>query len=135
MVIDSSALVAILQNEPEKPGFLRAIDLSAVRLMSVASLVEATIVIESRKGPAGRKAIDTFVARAGFDIRPVDLKQGDIARDAYQKYGRGQHPAGLNFGDCFAYALSVATGEPLLFKGTDFAKTDAAVAELPSADA
>jgi ribonuclease VapC len=128
MVIDSSALIAILLGEDEQVRFNRLISQSSTRLMSVASLLEISIVIERKKGHVGKSEIDAFVARAGIKVTPVDLDQGEVARDAFSRYGKGLHPAGLNFGDCFSYALAITTGEPLLFKGTDFAKTDVGVA-------
>ena len=126
MVIDSSALVAILQDEPERRSFNRAIETADRRAMSVASFVETSIVIESRFGPDGIRDLDLFMAKARIELVPVDAEQGHVARTAYRDYGKRRHRARLNFGDCFAYALAKTLDEPLLFKGTDFALTDVA---------
>lgn len=134
MVIDTSALVAILTDEPEQTDFIRAIEQADVCLLSAASWVETSIVIESRYGPAGLHHLDRLLARAGVETVVVDAEQARLAREAYQRYGKGRHPAGLNFGDCFAYALAVARAESLLFKGTDFSQTDVAVVDLAGAD-
>ncbi len=124
MVIDTSALVAILLDEPERGSFNEKIEADPMRLMSVVSFVETALVIEARLGEAGGRELDLLLYRAGIDVVPVDIDQAEIARQAFRKYGRGRHPAGLNFGDCFAYALVKTTGEPLLFKGNDFGQTD-----------
>ena len=124
MVLDTSALLVVLENEPEAPAFRLAIEADPVRLVSAATLVETAIVIESRKGDAGGRELDLLIQKAAVAIVPVDSEQADLARHAYREYGRGRHAAGLNYGDCFAYALSQAAGEPLLFKGDDFSKTD-----------
>ena len=126
MVIDSSALVAILQDEPERRSFNRAIETADRRAMSVASFVETSIVIESRFGPDGIRDLDLFMAKARIELVPVDAEQGHVARTAFRDYGKRRHRARLNFGDCFAYALAKALDEPLLFKGTDFTLTDVA---------
>ena len=124
MVIDSSALVAILLNEPERDSFNRAIEAAERRAMSVASFVETSMVIESRFGPEGIRDFDLFIAKARIELIAVDAEQGHVARTAFRDYGKRRHRAGLNFGDCFAYALAKSLDEPLLFKGTDFALTD-----------
>ena len=124
MVIDTSALVAILRDEPERRGFNEKIEADPTRLLSVVSFVEAALVIEARLGEAGGRELDLLLHRAGIDVVPVDIDQAEIARQAFRAYGHGRHPAGLNFGDCFAYALVKTTGEPLLFKGNDFGRTD-----------
>jgi len=124
MVIDTSALVAILLNEPERRAFNQQIEADDVRLLSAGTFVETSIVIESRKGLRARAELDLFLVTANIEIVPVSAEHAEIARDAYRTYGKGKHPAGLNFGDCFAYALAKATGEPLLFKGNDFSQTD-----------
>ena len=127
MVIDTSALAAIFFAEPERQKFLDAITAAGSRLISAASLLETGIVLEARLGePAGRE-FDLFVVRANLQIVPVDADQVDLARSAWRKYGKGRHPAALNFGDCFSYALAKFSGEPLLAKGTDFNLTDIAV--------
>ena len=124
MVIDTSAIVAILQKEPESGRFLSLIEADATRLMTAANYLEAAIIIEDRFGYDGIRDLKLFLAEAGIDIEPVTFVQAETAREAYRTYGRGNHPAGLNYGDCFAYALAKATGAPLLFKGSDFGQTD-----------
>ena len=124
MVIDTSALIAILQDEPERRSFNLAIEAAEIRLLSSASLVEASLVIETRFGPDGVRDLDLFLAKAGVSIESVDADQAYIARQAFRHYGKGRHPAGLNFGGCFTYALARSSGEPLLFKGYDFSQTD-----------
>lgn len=124
MVIDTSAVAAILLNEPDAQRFAEAIEAASQRLMSAATLLEATIVIEARKGDAGGRELDMLIHRAGIQIVPVDAEQVEIARSTWRRFGKGRHVAGLDYGDCFAYALAKATGSPLLFKGDDFAKTD-----------
>lgn len=128
MVIDSSALLAILQDEPERRRFNEAIEAAAERLLSVATFVEVSIVIDARYGPPGLHHVDLFLDRADIELVDVDAEQAGIARDAYSRFGKGRHPAGLNFGDCFSYALANTRGLPLLFKGEDFARTDLAAA-------
>lgn len=124
MVIDTSALLAILQNEPERRIFNEAIEASEVRSFSTASYVETSIVLESRYGAEGVRDLDHLIARAQITLEPVDAEQALLARDAFRKYGKGRHPAGLNFSDCFSYALSRSLDRPLLFKGSDFPRTD-----------
>jgi len=124
MVIDSSALVAILQDEPERSSFNRAIEAADRRAISVVSFVETSMIIESRFGADGIRDLDLFIAKARIEIIAVDAEQGHVARTAFRDYGKRRHRAGLNFGDCFAYALAKTLDEPLLFKGTDFALTD-----------
>jgi ribonuclease VapC len=124
MVIDTSALLAIFLAEPERRPFLDLILLAETRLISAATVLETGIVLEARRGePAGRE-FDLFVVRADLEIVPVDAEQVEIARSAWRKYGKGRHPAALNFGDCFAYALAMSQAEPLLAKGDDFASTE-----------
>lgn len=124
MVIDTSALVAVLTNEPERHAFNAAIAGAPRRLVSAGTYLESAVVIRARSGIDGLRDLRLFVASAGLHIVPFDADQEAIALDAYQRYGKGYHPAALNFGDCFAYALSRKTAEPLLFKGNDFAQTD-----------
>jgi ribonuclease VapC len=114
----------VLRKEPEAARYTRAILRDPVRLISAANLLEAGIVIDNQAGPAAGRRLDAFVVRAGIGIEPVTAEQAQIARQAYLDFGRGNHPANLNFGDCFAYALAKTTGEPLLFKGDDFGQTD-----------
>ena len=124
MVIDTSALLAIAFLEPEVSSLMDMIDAADRRLISAASVVEAGIVAESRAGVLGGDRLDKIIVELGLDIEPVTADQARIARLAYRSFGKGNHPAGLNFGDCFAYALAKAAAMPLLFKGDDFAKTD-----------
>ena len=124
MVIDTSAIIAILNNVPERRLFHEAIEHADTCLMSTASFVEASLVIESSRGYDGLRDFDLLLARAVIELAPVDAEQARLAREAFRRYGKGRHPAALNFGDCFSYALSKATGLPLLFKGDDFARTD-----------
>lgn len=124
MVIDTSAIVAILEDEPERRAFNEAIEAADSRLMSAASFVEASIVIESRYGAAGLRELDLFVDQSAIKVVAFDAAQANMARLAYSRFGKGRHPAALNFGDCFAYALARVHGESLLFKGKDFSQTD-----------
>lgn len=124
MVIDTSALLAILCDEPDRSRYTRAIADASVRVISAATLVEASIFIEARFGPSGGRELDLLIHRADVQVAPVDAGQAELARVAWRRFGRGQHPAGLNFGDCFSYALAADRAEPLLFKGEDFAATD-----------
>jgi ribonuclease VapC len=130
MVIDSSALIACLLDEPERGRFVEAIDGDRVRLLSVVGFVETSFVILHRKGENGLSDLQRFLARARIDRVPVDAEQADLAVEAFCRFGKGRHPARLNIGDCFAYALAKVTGEPLLFKGGDFTLTDIAAAAL-----
>ena len=124
MIIDSSALAAILFGGPECRQFIKAIESAGERRMSVANWVEVSIVVVARFGAEGDLSLQRFIERAGIEIEPIDLEQGRLAREAWQQFGKGRHPAGLNFGDCFAYALSRQRGQRLLYKGDDFSKTD-----------
>ena len=124
MVIDTSAILAILLDEPEADTFSDAIEKASTRLISAATLLEAAMVLEARKGPEGGRALDLFVYRTGAQIIAFDAPQAEMARAAWREFGKGRHPAALNFGDCFAYALAKARQDALLFKGEDFAKTD-----------
>jgi ribonuclease VapC len=124
MVVDTSALLAIFLAEPERKPFLESILQAETRMISTATLLETGIVLEARRGESAGREFDLFVVRANLQIVPVDSDHAEIARSAWRKYGKGRHPAGLNFGDCFAYALAKASGEPLLAKGNDFALTD-----------
>jgi ribonuclease VapC len=124
MVIDTSVLIAILEDEPERRAFNEAIEAAANRRMSAANFVEASIVIESRYGAEGLRDLDLFLDRSGIELVGVDEEQARMARLGFSRFGKGRHLAALNFGDCFAYALARVLGEPLLFKGTDFTRTD-----------
>ncbi len=130
MVIDTSALVAILQREPERRRFIEAIESADSARISVASFVETSIVIESRYRAEGLRDLDRFISRAGIDVIPVDAEQGQLARSAFSRFGKGRHRAGLNYGDCFSYAAAISVGEPLLCKGDDFIHTDVPVFEI-----
>ena len=124
MVVDTTAIMAILQSEPEARKFAEAIETAAVRLISAVSLLEAGILVESRKGEDGSRELDAFVAAAAFEVVAFDNEQAAVARSAFAQYGKGRHPAGLNFGDCAVYALATTRALPLLFKGEDFTATD-----------
>jgi ribonuclease VapC len=128
MVLDSSAILAILLDEPERATFTRLVEEDQRRLVSAATLVEVSIVIESRKGEPGRQLLERFLDLTTAEIMPVTADHADLACDAFRRYGKGRHPAGLNFGDVFAYVLAKTAGEPLLFKGNDFTRTDIASA-------
>jgi ribonuclease VapC len=124
MVIDSSAIVAVLLNEKNAAQIAQAIEAASQRLLSAANLLEASIVIESRKGEAGGRELDLLLYRTAIEIVAVDQDQVESARIAWRRFGRGRHPARLNYGDCFAYALAKSRGLPLLFQGDDFSQTD-----------
>ena len=125
MIIDSFALIAILRDEPEAAACARAIEAASHRRISAANFVEAAIVIDGSRDPFASRRFDDLVKEAQLVIEPVTEAQARIAREAYRDFGRGSgHPARLNFGGCFSYALARATGKPLLFKGDDFAHTD-----------
>lgn len=130
MVIDTSALIAIFLAETERRQFLDRIVQAATRLISAANALETGIVLEARRGEAAGREFDLFLVRANLQVVPVDSEQVEIARSAWRRYGKGRHPAGLNFGDCFAYALAKSSGEPLLAKDTDFSITDIALVTL-----
>jgi ribonuclease VapC len=124
MIVDSSALLAIIFNEPDEPRLADAmIDASALR-MSVANWVEAAMVVDSRKNPRVKARFEDLIRELGIELVPVTVDAAYRCRGAHADYGRGNHPARLNYGDCFAYALAKLSGEPLLFKGNDFAQTD-----------
>jgi ribonuclease VapC len=124
MVIDTSALVAIFLGEPERKLFLEHILQAETKLISAANSLETGIVLEARRGETAGREFDLFIVRAKLEVVPVDAEQTEIARSAWRKYGKGRHAAGLNFGDCFAYALAKSTGQKLLAKGEDFRFTD-----------
>jgi ribonuclease VapC len=130
MVLDTSAVLAILQREPERRSYLEAIEAADSIRMSVASWVESSIVIESRYGRDGLRDLDLFLSRAGIELIPVDPAQGELARSAFSRFGKGRHRAGLNYGDCFSYAAAVSLGEPLLSKGDDFIHTDVPILDV-----
>ena len=125
MIIDTSALIAILRAEPDAAVYAQAIEQSSRRLLSAASFVETAVVIDGSRDPVASRRLDDLLREAAIVIEPVTEAQARIAREAYRDFGRGSgHPAQLNFGDCFAYALARASGDALLFKGRDFTHTD-----------
>lgn len=124
MVIDSSAIIAIFLAEPERREYLQLIKSADVRLISTVNVFEIGMVLESRRGEAIGREFDLFAMQMELQMVPFDADQLAIARQAFRRFGKGRHPAGLNFGDCFAYALAKATGEPVLAKGNDFRRTD-----------
>ena len=128
MVVDTSALVAILTGEPEHDAFNEKIATAERCALSAANYAETHIVIESRFGDAGTRELALYLHESGISTVPVDRDQADLARLAYKDFGRGKHEAQLNFGDCFAYALAKRLGAPLLFKGGDFSKTNLLIA-------
>lgn len=124
MVIDTSAIMAILLGEPAAGQLVEALEADRTRLVSAATVVETSLVVLGRFGEMGDPQVDRLLRGIGAEVVPVGLEQVAIARDAALRFGRGRHPAALNFGDCFSYALAMESGEPLLFVGEDFAKTD-----------
>ena len=129
MILDASAVIAILRDEPEAACFAQAIQDAGRRRISAVNYVEAAAVIDGSRDPVASRRFDDLLREAGVTVEPVTQVQAKIARDAYRDFGKGSgHPARLNFGDCFAYALARAMGEPLLFKGGDFPHTDIASA-------
>lgn len=131
MVLDSSAVLAILQNEPERNAFNEVIAAASQRLLSAASLVELSIVIGARYGSDGQVELDCFLNTAEIQIVSLDRGQAELARLAFARFGKGRHRAALNFGDCFSYALAKWFNQPLLFKGDDFSYTDLVAATTP----
>ena len=127
MIVDTSAVLSVLFGEPDAQHYDAAIARGQQRRMSAASFLEASIVLESRRGPEAGPTLDAYLEEAHIELEPVTLEQAQAARRAWQRFGKGNHPAALNFGDCFAYALAETTREPLLFKGDDFALTDVEV--------
>lgn len=126
IVVDTSAVVAVLSGEPERDRVNAALAGSAASLMSAANYLECSIVLASRFGDDGVHDLRLYLHEAGIEIVPVDRDQADVALDAWMRYGKGRHGAALNFGDCFAYALASLRGAPLLFVGEDFTRTDVA---------
>ncbi len=124
MIIDTSAVAAILFAESDAERYERAISTAWPRRMSMVGALETTMVVEGRSGPDAGHDLDLFLQEAEIELEPVTREQLETARHAWRRFGKGNHAAGLNFGDCFAYALASTTGEPLLFKGNDFALTD-----------
>ncbi len=136
MIVDTSALLAVLYQEEDAERFVDAIVTAPARRISAANFLEAAINIDAYGDLEASRQLDNFIRKANIEIAIITAEQAQIARQAYQDFGKGKHKAGLNFGDCFAYALARATGEPLLFKGDDFVHTDLVlhVATLPDED-
>jgi ribonuclease VapC len=128
MIVDTSAALAILFNEPDAAKYAQAISEADSVRMSAVSFVEAALVVEMQTRPASSRDFDAFMRRSGISVEAVTEEQAYAARQAYTDFGKGNHAAGLNFGDCFAYALAKVMSEPLLFKGRDFARTDVVAA-------
>ena len=130
MIVDASAVIAVLKEEADASRFLRALNASGQpNRMSAANYLEAAIVVDANRNPVLSRRLDGLIVQTEIVVEPVDREQAEIARAAYRDFGKGSgHPAGLNFGDCFAYALAHSRREPLLFKGDDFLHTDVAVA-------
>ena len=124
MIVDSSALLAVLLREPDSERYETAIATAPDCRMSAVNLLETSIVVEGRGGAAAGYELDTFLERAEIEPAPVTTEQVQVARIAWRRFGKGNHPARLNLGDCFAYALAKSAGEPLLYKGDDFSRTD-----------
>jgi len=125
VIIDASAVIAILRDEPDATCYARAIEAAGRRRMSAVNFVEAAVVIDCSRDPVASRRFDELLAAGQVVVEPVSREQAMIAREAYRDFGKGSgHPARLNFGDCFAYALAKTTGEPLLYKGDDFTRTD-----------
>jgi ribonuclease VapC len=130
MIVDTSAVIAILKEEQDAPRFLRAVAISTQpKRMAAANYLEAAIVVDANRNPLLSRRLDDLIVQTEIVVEPVDREQAEIARAAYRDFGKGSgHPAGLNFGNCFAYALARVRREALLFKGDDFSRTDAAIA-------
>jgi ribonuclease VapC len=125
MIIDTSAIIAILRDESDAASYARVIADATDRRVNAVNFVESAVVIDASRDPIATRRFDDFIREANLSIEPVTASQAQIARDAYRDFGKGsRHPAKLNFGDCFAYALAKESGEPLLFKGGDFTHTD-----------
>jgi ribonuclease VapC len=128
MVLETSALLAVLMGEPERDSFIALLAAADDAVISAATLVEASIVMRAKTGAKGESDLDELLAAAAVRCVAVDAAQAIVAREAYERFGKGRSPAGLNFGDCFSYALARVMGRPLLFKGADFSKTDVVAA-------
>ena len=124
MILDTSAVLALLWNEPDAHRCLAALDADPIRHISAASVVESGIVVQARHGDAGERELDVLLHRLGAEIISVTEEQSELARSAFRRYGTGRHPAGLNYGDCFSYALAIVATDALLFTGENFAHTD-----------
>lgn len=130
MIVDTSAVIAVLRNEPDALEFARAMQSEPTCRMSAVSYVEAGVVTDANLNPVLSRRLNTLLEDMRIELMAVTLKQAEIARQAYRDFGKGRHKAGLNLGDCFAYALAKEMNEPLLFKGEDFRQTDVEVADL-----
>jgi ribonuclease VapC len=130
VIVDTSVIIAILRDEPDAEELAEALDSAGVRRLSAASYVEAAVVTDGNRDPVLSRRLDSLLHESLVDIEPVTVEQARIAREAYRDFGKGRHRAGLNFGDCFVYALAKDKGEPLLCKGEDFKRTDLDIAEL-----
>jgi|SRR5271156_2449283 len=130
MIVDTSVVIAILRGEMDAPAMVEALQRAQTRSMSAANYVEAAIVTDSNRNPVLSRRFDDLFREGAIAIEPVTAEQAEIAREAYRDFGKGRHKAGLNFGDCFAYALAKALNEPLLFKGDDFRHTDIEPSEV-----
>ncbi|SMF22207.1 ribonuclease VapC [Tistlia consotensis] len=131
MIVDTSAVLAVLLQEPDAGTIAQALETAARRLVSAVSVLEAAIVLTARKGGSGVQQLDLLLSVGGFEIVPFDAEQAFAAREAFERFGKGRHPAALNFGDCAVYALAATRAMPLLFKGNDFARTDIASVRTP----
>jgi ribonuclease VapC len=129
MIVDSSAIIAILRDEPDAPELAEVLQKAPIRRMSAVTYVESGVVADSNRNPVLSRRLDNILRDVGIQIESVTVKQAEIARQAYRDFGKGRHKAGLNFGDCFSYALAKEMDEPLLFKGTDFLHTDVEIAK------
>lgn len=129
MVLDTSAIIAVLLGEATSDRLVTAVESDRVRLVSAGTVIETSLVILGRFGEAGEPQLDRLLQSISAQVVPVDEEQVALARDAALRFGRGRHPAALNFGDCFSYALAIARNEPLLFVGSDFTKTDVEVSQ------
>jgi ribonuclease VapC len=129
MIVDTSAVIAILRGEADAEAMAQALGRAPVRRMSAANFVEAGILTDRNRNPLLSRRLDSLLREVAINIESVTVRQAEIAREAYRDFGKGRHPAGLNFGDCFAYALAKVANEPLLCKGNDFRQTDIEVAE------
>jgi ribonuclease VapC len=130
VIVDTSVIIAILRDEPDAEKLAEALDSAAVRRLSAASYVEAAVVTDGNRDPVLSRRLDALLHESLVDVEPVTVEQARIAREAYRDFGKGRHRAGLNFGDCFVYALAKDKGEPLLCKGEDFNRTDLDIAEF-----
>jgi len=130
VIVDTSVIIAILRDEPDAEELAEALDSAGVRRLSAASYVEAAVVTDGNREPVLSRRLDSLLHESLVDVEPVTVEQARIAREAYRDFGKGRHRAGLNFGDCFVYALAKDKGEPLLCKGEDFKRTDLDIAEF-----